>query len=617
MSTESLIIELDAKTSSLDSKLSSTDKKLSGLDKQVGKNDASFKKLGSVASVVATGVFAVATAALAAATAMSAVIISSAKSQRELANLSRQSKLSTQDFESLAFATEQYGINAEQIADISKDLSDKMGEFGKVGTGAFQDYADVVGLTKEEAKKAAIEFENMSSDQVLGQMVSKMEEAGVSGNEMTFALESMGNDLSRLIPLFKNGGSELSTLRARFNDVTESMKLSRGESAALQTTAQNFSLATDTLGKSGKLISSNLAPLLDTFFNSVIATVPTATQVIVDFINSFKTPEEIENLISIQNQIVDEENKLATAIENKNRLESKSLLYTGSITGIQQLKDLTWEIEGQVEIIKELKDREAELTKQRVEDAEKLAGGKISAIGGSGTSNTGDELQAILDRFKSEEQLLAEKYATELEMLEANNEDTLALTNEYYAKLKEIKDTAAEEDAQRESDLGELFDDVWKSDAKNTDDANSQKKASNANYYNAATTLANAAFEDNKAVKAGLVVVDTAAGISRAFAELPYPAALAASASIAATGIAQLAAITSASKGGGSSTSSVGSASSSYVEAEPTSNLSVSNSESDGSNQSFIIKFESGDNDALATALNGIMSQAKVNGAIS
>jgi len=50
-----------------------------------------------------------------------------------------------------------------------------------------------------------------------------------------------------------------------------------------------------------------------------------------------------------------------------------------------------------------------------------------------------------------------------------------------------------------------------------------------------------------------MVVVHAAAGIMRAFADLPYPAALAASAGIAATGVAQLAAISSASSGGGGS----------------------------------------------------------------
>ena len=92
-------------------------------------------------------------------------------------------------------------------------------------------------------------------------------------------------------------------------------------------------------------------------------------------------------------------------------------------------------------------------------------------------------------------------------------------------------------------------------EAKAKDKADKEKAKSTEQYTNAAMTLGNALFEDNKAVKAGLIIADTAAGIMKAFADLPYPAALAASASIAATGVAQLAAARSASKGGGSAPS--------------------------------------------------------------
>ena len=206
---ESLIVELDARTAKLDAGLKKTDKHLEELETQTGKNDKALAAMSKTASAVGSALTVTATAGLALATALTAVVLKSAASQKELTLLSRQAKLSTEDFEALSFATKQYGINAEQIADISKDISDKLGEFSKVGTGAFKDFADIVGLTKEQAMEAAKEFENMSSDQVIGEMVRQMEEAGASSNQMTFALESMGNDLSRLIPLFTDSSKEL------------------------------------------------------------------------------------------------------------------------------------------------------------------------------------------------------------------------------------------------------------------------------------------------------------------------------------------------------------------------------------------------------------------------
>ena len=151
--------------------------------------------------------------------------LNSAKNRKELELLSRQAKTSTDDFQGLAFATAQYGLSAEQMGDISKDISDKISEFSIAGTGAFQDYADTVKLTKEEAREAAKEFAAMSSQEVIGKMVSEMERAGVSASDMTFALESMGNDLSKIQPLFAKNSEELTKLKDRFRLVNEELQI--------------------------------------------------------------------------------------------------------------------------------------------------------------------------------------------------------------------------------------------------------------------------------------------------------------------------------------------------------------------------------------------------------
>ena len=317
MATEALIVELDAKTNELDAALKSTNTKLDKLDKQTKKNDKSFAKLTKVAAGVGKAVSTVAVAGLALATALTAVILKSSASQRELGLLSRQAKLSTTEFEALAFATKQYGINAEQIADISKDLSDKLGEFGKAGTGPFQDYADVIGLTVEQAKEAAIAFEDMSSDQVIGEMVRKMEAAGASTNEMTFALESMGNDLSRLIPLFVDGSKELKEMTSAYSAATKQLSLTAAETENLQDAASSFDLMTDSLSKAGTLISAQLAPILTEFFGYIIEFVPDATQVILDFLNSFKDASDITNLKSFNN-LIDEQKIKIEALRQAN-----------------------------------------------------------------------------------------------------------------------------------------------------------------------------------------------------------------------------------------------------------------------------------------------------------
>ena len=150
-------------------------------------------------------------------------------------------------------------------------------------------------------------------------------------------------------------------------------------------------------------------------------------------------------------------------------------------------------------------------------------------------------------------------------------------------------------------------------EVKATKKSNHEKLSSELSYADAAINIGNLLFEDNKALRLGLVVADTAAGITRAFADLPYPAALAASASIAATGAAQLSAINSASKGGGSS---VGSPSATSVDTslpEETPELSINASDTSGSNQSIIIRFE-GSGDDITEAIANNMKVMQVGG---
>jgi hypothetical protein len=566
VATESPIVELDARTQKLDKALTETNKKLTKLDKQTDKNDKSFAKLSKASKAAAAGVTTLAAAGLAAATALSAVVLSTARSQRELGIMAKQTKLSTDEFKSLAFAAEQYGINAEQIADISKDLSDRLGEFGKIGTGTFQDFADVVGISKDEAMALAVEMQDLSSDQVIGRMVSQMEAAGASANEMTFVLESMGSDLSKLTPLFINNSNELKTLRANFDGATESMSLNAAQAKDLTEAATAFSLATKTLGSSAELISATVAPAFTEFFNALILVIPEATRDLITFFNTFRDAADINSIAALNDQIQQTHINISVLRQEQTDLsEDLGKWWSDERVLTEKIKEKNAEIQTEIDRLKELKDARGALT----------------------------EVEAVADTSTTER--LEIKLSTE----------------------KQLKDQAADEDAERQEMLNDLFKDSNSNLASDIKSKNAQKRKSDSDYFNAASTLGNAFFEDNKAVRAGLVVVDTAAGISKAFADLPYPAALAASASIAATGVAQLAAISSATKG--SSGGGGGVAAAALPEPEdPTSDLNVQTIDATGEGQALKITFASdGDNDELAVALNGIINQAKVNGSIS
>jgi hypothetical protein len=602
MSTEQLIIELDARTAKLDAKLSKVERQLDGVDESTKKVDGSLSKLGNVAGIAGAAILKVGAAALALGTAIGVMTLKAASSRKELELFSRQANTTASDFMSLAFATKQYGINAEQIADISKDISDKVGEFAAAGTGTFQDYADVMKLTKEEARSTAIEFQSLSSEQVIGKMVSEMESANVTGSQMIFVLESMGNDLSKLAPLFSNNSKELNTLKARFDSVNASMNITAGQAEGLKEVAVSFDLVQASLGKSATAISATLAPVIDDFFNDVIAIVPDATQTIIDFANSFLDAENITSKAGVMKELEASQERVALLTEKQeNSIGRMNKSHTMALNLEQEKLE---SLEAQLVVLSE---------QEKIAEARRLQGGEIGGESGlnigDGSSSglgTGDEIQAIEDRFKTEELLLSEKLVRELIIIGENNETKINLEKEFAEKIQSIRDKAENEKLKVDKRTSDELD----SADKDTTDKKLNRQDSAINAGMALNTLL---FDDNKAIAAGLIVADTATAIMRSLSIAPYDYFNVGI--IAATGAAQLANALSSSKGGGSSSGASGGGSSTPATPEDftpeTSSLEFSDATSSGS-ASFNLTVPDGDE--IGQAIANWLSKAQNEG---
>tara|TARA_R110002126_G_scaffold282539_1_gene431031 strand:+ start:369 stop:2270 length:1902 start_codon:yes stop_codon:yes gene_type:complete len=454
MATEELIVLLDAKTQKLDAKLKATEARLDGLDGKTKKNDKSLGSLSKTAGVAAGAALRLAKGVLAVSAAITAMTLVAASNRKELELLSRQAKTSTADFQALSFATSQYGINAEQIADISKDIADKIGEFSGAGTGVFQDYADVMKLSKDEAREAAQAFEGLSSQEILGTMVSRMEDASVSGDKMTFVLESMGNDASKLIPLFSNNSKELLTLKERFNGVNDSLQITNTQAEALKEVSTTFDLLKSSSGNAATAISATLAPVMDDFFNDIIEIVPDATQTIIDFINTFLDAENISSVSGVLKEIERAKENIADAEQRSLSSASFQAEYDEAI--LAGAKNRLTELEAQLVVL--------EAQEKKLEDVNRLSGGAIGGEEGAVVEGdpigTGDEIQKIADRFKEEETLLAEKLVREIQLVGANSELKLELEQEFVDNIQAIRDEAREvetdADAKALSDRAKL-----------------------------------------------------------------------------------------------------------------------------------------------------------------
>jgi hypothetical protein len=511
----------------------------------------------------------------------------------------------------------QYGLDTKATADAMNDVSERVAEFSVAGTGAMQDFFDVMQISKDGARAYANEVKDMTGEDITQKLVNDMQDAGVSMGDMNFALKSITNDLSHSAAAFIDNGKAVKGLKDNYNEATKALRLTNGEAEDLQSTATDFDLMTESLGKGVDLIAAQLAPALSDFFNGIITVVPTATQAIVDFINTFRAADEIENAKSINNLIDKQKEKiesLSTALVGYEKInvnfmiseQQKQISISATTESIVKQKERLKELETQLIEV----DKKEELAAARKLENQEITGGR----GSGGSGGTGDEIQAILDRFKTEEQLLAEKYARELEMLTSNNEETLDLTEEYYENLKEIKDKAADEDKQREEELSDVFKDVAKDDEDAITSAEEAKTRAKGDAVKTAATLNSAFFEDNKAVGAGIIVANTAIAVSEA-SKLPIPANFAAMALAAVNGAAQLASLNSSSKGGGSLPSVTGSAGAVEAEEFDTSELDIQTADTKGAGQTFNINITSDDTET-AKFVSNILNKATVSGDI-
>ncbi len=123
---------------------------------------------------------------------------------KELSVLAQVSGTGVEEFQRLAFGAQQVGIQQDKLADIFKDVQDRVGDFLETGGGPMADFfeniAPRIGVTAEQ-------FRNLSGPQALQLFVSSLEKANLSQSQMTFYMEAMASDSARLIPLLRENGA--------------------------------------------------------------------------------------------------------------------------------------------------------------------------------------------------------------------------------------------------------------------------------------------------------------------------------------------------------------------------------------------------------------------------
>lgn len=190
-----LTIDLIAKTGGFISGLTKAERASQKWGKQVQADAAaSAKALGAVGAAAGA-------AALAAGTAGFNLLKNTSKQIAETDRWAKSLNMSTQSLLAWQFAAEKAGISGDNIADIFKDIGDKIGDAVLNKSGEAVDALDALGLSAEKLSK-------VSPDQQLMAIGSAISKIGTTA-EKTNILESLGNDLSKLLPLFDNNNEKL------------------------------------------------------------------------------------------------------------------------------------------------------------------------------------------------------------------------------------------------------------------------------------------------------------------------------------------------------------------------------------------------------------------------
>ncbi|HCB0320533.1 TPA: phage tail tape measure protein [Klebsiella pneumoniae] len=190
-----LTIDLVAKVGGFVSGMDKAERASAKWSKQV-QDDA------AASSAALTGVGAAAvTAGLAVGAAGFQLLKSTSKQITETDRWAKSLNVSTQELLAWQFAAEKAGVSGDQMADIFKDIGDKIGDAVLNKSGEAVDALNSLGLSAEKLSRISPDKQLLVIGEALGKIGTNAEK--------TTILESLGNDLSKLLPLFDNNNEKL------------------------------------------------------------------------------------------------------------------------------------------------------------------------------------------------------------------------------------------------------------------------------------------------------------------------------------------------------------------------------------------------------------------------
>lgn len=226
------------------------ERRLDQLEKSGDRADGSISRMGSSMGRIASLARVAGGGLIGLAAGGAAFVTMSRQASRaaaEIQNLANLSNTTAQEFQKISYASAGFGVEQEKLADILKDVNDRVGEFLQTGSGEMSDFFDniapKVGVTADQ-------FARLSGPQALQLYYQSLEDAGLSQQEMMFYMESMADEASALIPLLRDNGAELNRLTGeadRLNTVLSDMEIQRLRDIRGEFTQLEQQLSTETM----------------------------------------------------------------------------------------------------------------------------------------------------------------------------------------------------------------------------------------------------------------------------------------------------------------------------------------------------------------------------------
>ncbi|PJL15280.1 phage tail protein [Stenotrophomonas maltophilia] len=200
MSLYTLTVDLLAKTGSFEKGMTKAERLASQKSTQI---QASMTRIATVAGA------ALGTAAVAAGTAVFTWTKQVGQLAVEYERFGALSGTTSQQFQRMAAGANTVGISQEKLADIFKDVQEKIGTYAQTGSGEMKDFFDNIakgsGLTIEQ-------FRKLSGPDALGLYFKSLEKANLSQSELTSYMEALASDSAMLIPLLRNNSAEFNRI---------------------------------------------------------------------------------------------------------------------------------------------------------------------------------------------------------------------------------------------------------------------------------------------------------------------------------------------------------------------------------------------------------------------